>query len=457
MSARFFGTDGIRDRVDGPLLRAAFLRALGLAWGERLCLRSGARPPRVVVGRDTRESGAAVLQALGEGLVRHNVEIFDGGIAPTPAIAYAVKAFSADGGVAITASHNPATDNGIKLFDHEGIKFRDEEERALEEGILVQLEKPWFPGPTPLPMTPIALRDHYRAFVTQGINPQGFPGISLVLDGAHGAAVAVNPGVLRAAGAQVTCLGDAPNGSNINHDRGSEHPGELCRQTRVLKADLGMAYDGDGDRVRFCDESGSLLDGDEALGILAMGANARGVLAKSTLVVTVMSNLGLDHSLREVGISVVRVGVGDRRVQHAMLRHGYTLGGESSGHIICGERSMTGDGLLATLALLEVLRREGKPLSRLRQQIRLYPQLMESLFVERKIPIEEIPALQQGVEAVERDLAGHGRILLRYSGTEPKLRLLVEAETPTLAADTMHRLRQLVEDNAPCIITRQGN
>ncbi len=444
MKRRYFGTDGIRDRVGGPLLQPEFLRALGFAWGACLVERADSDPVRVVIGRDTRESGPEVRASLLAGLAYHRVEVLDADVIPTPAIVHAIRHFGASGGIAVTASHNPAADNGVKLFGRSGVKLNDAEEVKLEARIEQAL------AASRDPMRPAAFRqvdalESYRESAERVLPAGALAGWTLAFDGANGPAVRVNPAVLRRAGAQLASLGgDAPPGL-INDRVGSEFPERVCRLTTKVGARIGIIHDGDGDRVRFCDETGSLLDGDEALGLLALDADEQGRLPDRTAVFTVMSNLGLDASLQKAGISVVRVGVGDRCVQHEMLRRGFKFGGESSGHIIPGDLTSTGDGLLASLRMLELLIRTGKPLSALRRRIRLYPQMQESIDVGRKVPIDELPALRDEIRTLEGSLDGQGRLLVRYSGTEPKLRLLVEAPRSELVVDTMGRLRVAVE------------
>jgi phosphoglucosamine mutase len=340
----------------------------------------------------------------------------------------------------VTASHNPAADNGIKFFGPAGIKLTDEEELAIERLL------PARAAAEPLALLgsgPGAIAD-YIAAATALLPAGALRDWRVALDTANGATCGTSPVVLRALGAEVVGLGDGPDGHNINAGVGSEHPELLAARTRAAAAKLGVAHDGDGDRCILCDERGDVLDGDEILTILALHALQRGKLPKRTLVVTVQSNLGVDAALAAAGGRVVRTAVGDRYVSERMAAEGATLGGESSGHVICAEVSPTGDGLVAALKVIEVMRDTGRPLSELRRVLRKFPQASSALKVREKKPLETLPGLTAVMAALEKELGAQGRLLVRYSGTEAKLRLLIEGPTDAIVRDGLARLEAAV-------------
>ena len=418
MKRQYFGTDGVRGPYGGPVINESFAARLGAAAG-RWIGGSG----RVVIGRDTRASGESLAAAVARGLASAGLTPVLRGAAPTPAVARAVRTQGAVLGVVITASHNPACDNGIKLFSRTGVKLTDEDEAAIEQALPSEV-----PASAAVFSTADVLADYMAA--TGAILPaHALRGWKIVLDTANGATCATSPAVLRALGAEVIGLGDSPDGKNINAGVGSEHPGPLAQRVREVGARLGIAHDGDGDRCILCDERGEVLDGDEILTILATHAHRQGKLAAQTLVVTVQSNLGVDAALGALGGRVARTDVGDRYVIERMFATGATLGGESSGHIICSEISPTGDGLVAALKTIEVMLATGRPLSELRGALAKFPQRSLALKVREKRPLETLPTLPRAIEALERELGSQGRVLVRYSGTEAKLRLLVEGPT----------------------------
>jgi phosphoglucosamine mutase len=418
MKRQYFGTDGVRGPYGGPVINESFAARLGAAAG-RWIGGSG----RVVIGRDTRASGESLAAAVARGLASAGLTPVLLGAAPTPAVARAVRTQGAVLGVVITASHNPACDNGIKLFSRTGVKLTDEDEAAIEQAL---------PSAVPASTATFASADvlpDYMAATGAILPANALRGWKIVLDTANGATCATSPAVLRALGAEVIGLGDSPDGKNINAGVGSEHPGPLAQRVREVGARLGIAHDGDGDRCILCDERGEVLDGDEILTILATHAHRQGKLAAQTLVVTVQSNLGVDAALGALGGRVARTDVGDRYVIERMFATGATLGGESSGHIICSEISPTGDGLVAALKTIEVMLATGRPLSELRGALAKFPQRSLALKVREKRPLETLPTLPRAIEALERELGSQGRVLVRYSGTEAKLRLLVEGPT----------------------------
>ena len=429
MKRIYFGTDGVRGPYGGPVVNEAFAARLGEAAG-----RWAGGKGRVLIGRDTRASGDSLLRAVAAGLAAAGLEPISLGVVPTPAVARAVRLGGATLGVVITASHNPASDNGIKFFAGTGIKLTDEDEARIEALL---------PEAAREPLTTVAEADGVSAYIeaAQALLPaHSLTGWRVVLDTANGATTATSPAVLRALGAEVAGIGDAPDGVNINAQVGSEHPEQLAERVRATGARLGIAHDGDGDRCILVDETGSVLDGDEVLTLLALHALEQGRLAASELVITVQSNLGVDAAITAAGGRVARTAVGDRYVIERMLADGATLGGESSGHIICADTSPTGDGLVAALKVIEVMLASGRPLSELRQALRKFPQATRNLKVREKRELTACAALTREIAALEAELGAQGRVLVRFSGTEAKLRLLVEGPTDDVVASGIDRL-----------------
>jgi phosphoglucosamine mutase len=380
------------------------------------------------------------------------------GVVPTPAVAHAVRSANAALGAMVTASHNPASDNGIKFFRPDGRKLSDDDEGRIEalleakgsgrefctpaKGVAPQLvnEINKLRRDPFTPFAPEFFADYIAA--TSGLLPPfSLRGMRIVLDTANGATCATSPVVLHALGADVIPMGNAPDGRNINAGVGSEHPERLSETVLSSGARIGVAHDGDGDRCVLCDEKGGILDGDEILAVLAVHALGRGELADGKLVVTVQSNLGLDAAVRAAGGRVIRTAVGDRYVVERMLVEGATLGGESSGHVVFSRISASGDGLVTALKVIEVMLAAGRPLSELRRILRKFPQAAESVPVTEVQPLEKMPALLAAIDALETELGSRGRVLVRYSGTEPKLRLLVEGPTEEIVRAGLARLK----------------
>jgi phosphoglucosamine mutase len=427
MTRKLFGTDGIRGRANRHPVTPEI--ALRLARATGFLLRgAGGAPPRFVIGRDTRRSGAMFESALLAGLTSVGAEILLAGVVPTPAVAGLVTELGVEGGFVISASHNPAGDNGIKLFGGDGYKLDDALELRLEELILTDEIDGVRPeaGSVGTVSTMVDASRRYAARAKESVPGMSLHGIHIAVDCANGASFRTTPSTLSDLGATLSVFHAAPDGMNINERCGSTHPEEMSRLVRETGAQIGISHDGDADRLLLCDERGDALDGDEILAMLALDALRRGTLAGRTLVATVMSNLGLDECLAAAGGSVVRTAVGDRYVVGEMKRGGFSIGGEQSGHIILRDHGTSGDGLLAALQILRIMTESGRPLSELRRVLRKYPQAQRNLPVREKPPLDSLAEVSALVPETERALTGKGRVLLRYSGTEPKVRLLVE-------------------------------
>lgn len=435
---RYFGTDGVRGVYGSEIMNESFAWRLGAA-AARFALERGARAGDLVyLGRDTRASGPALELALAGGLASAGLRPTSLGIVPTPAVSLALKSTPAALGVVITASHNPAADNGIKFFGPHGIKLTDADEARIEALL---------PERAGTASDALPLADAAGLYVRRavGLLPEGaLRGWKIVLDTAHGAACATSRAVLEELGAQPILLGNTPDGTNINAGVGSQHPEAMCAAVQAHVARLGIAHDGDADRCILCDEHGVVLDGDEMLTLLALDALGRDALAQRTLVVTVQSNLGVDAAIAAAGGRVLRTPVGDRYVIERMLAEGAQLGGESSGHVICAEISPTGDGLIAALKVIAVMRATGRPLSELRRGLRKFPQVTAAMTVREKKPLAGLRQLSAEIAAIEAELGAQGRVLVRYSGTEPKLRLLVEGPSDDVVGAALERLSAAV-------------
>lgn len=432
MKRRYFGTDGVRGRFGTDPITTAFAEKLG-----RALVRTIGGRPEVAVGRDTRASGPALEEALVRGITSAGGSAHLLGVVPTPAVAAFVIAGKMNAGAVISASHNPAEDNGIKFFSADGFKLPDEAEARIES----QLEAP---GGCESPGEAAEVPGAGAMFVDHALRslPAGFrlDGLKIAVDCANGAAFATTPAALRALGAQVQVFHAEPDGSNINEDCGSTVAAEIGRLVRETGAQVGLSHDGDADRLLLCDETGDPLDGDELLAIAGLDLLARGQLPGKTVVATVMSNLGLDEVFESHGGRVVRAAVGDRYVLEAMRADGYVLGGEQSGHMIFLRHGTTGDGLVSALQVLRVMKETGKPLSALRRVLTKYPQAQRAVKVKSKPPLEEFPAVQSAIRAAEEAVAPRGRVLVRYSGTEPKARILLEGRDAPLLDEHANRI-----------------
>ncbi|HEY1476425.1 MAG TPA: phosphoglucosamine mutase [Chthoniobacterales bacterium] len=423
---KLFGTDGVRGIANVEPITVE--SALRLVQSAARVLAKEESYPVVIVGRDTRASGEMLESAIAAGLAASGVHVLLAGIIPTPAVAFLVPFHSALFGIMITASHNPFQDNGIKFFGANGYKLSDELELAIESEYFSSAAPRRAIGKSIGRIRQIQeATEQYVAFAASTV-PKDFslPGIKVLVDSANGAAYRTTPIVLSKLGAEVDLRFGTPDGFNINLDCGSTHPSTLSRLVQQSGAAFGIAHDGDADRVLFCDEQGVPLDGDELLAIAAADLLARNQLRGNTLVATVMSNFGLDEVLRRNGGKVLRTDVGDRFVIDAMVQHQLNFGGEQSGHLIFRDFSTTGDGLIAALQIMAIMVRTGKTLGELRQILHKFPQVLRNLTVREKLPFEQFGGLIKRVAEAESRLHGKGRVLLRYSGTEPKARLLLE-------------------------------
>jgi phosphoglucosamine mutase len=431
---KLFGTDGIRGPANVYPMTAEVALALGRALGWLVRQGRMGRPDklhrkRIVIGKDTRLSGYMLEQAIAAGITSMGVDIMLVGPVPTPGIAFVTHSMRADAGVVVSASHNSFEDNGIKIFGHDGYKLPDAVELELEELILGERIKDERPTGTEIGRARRIedARGRYIVFLKNVFPGElTLDGIRIVVDCAHGAAYKVAPEVFAELGAEVITLGVSPDGTNINEGVGSLHPEGIEAKVRELRADVGIALDGDADRVIVVDERGNLVDGDAVMAISARELSHRGLLKKNTLVTTVMSNIGLERCLAPLGIGVERTQVGDRYVVERMREGGFNLGGEKSGHLIFLDHSTTGDGVVAALALLGVMVREEKPLSELAALFAPTPQELVNVRVAGRIPLEELDDVQALITEVQSRFGAEGRVLVRYSGTEMKARVMVE-------------------------------
>ncbi len=422
---RMFGTDGVRGVANTEALSPELAFALGRAAATQAAEQGGKRL-LAVVGRDTRRSGPMLSAALAAGICSAGCDVVDLGVVTTPAVAYVTTHLGASFGVMISASHNPAPDNGIKFFSASGFKLPDAVEDRLEA--LVTTKPDSMPRPTGGALGTIRTDESLVEAYIQHVVSTGKPlkGLKVVVDCGHGAAYRLSPEILRRLGAEVIELNVSPDGMNINHHCGSTHPEELQRMVVVHKANAGIAHDGDSDRCIAVDERGEMVDGDQIMAICALDAHQRGELAKDTLVATVMSNLGLEILLRKHGIRVLKAKVGDRYVLEEMQKGDFNLGGEQSGHVIFGEYSTTGDGILTAVQLLSVLARGSRPLSELAAQMQRLPQWLENVRVKSKEGWDTNPAIAAAIRGAEERLGDLGRVLVRPSGTEPLIRVMLE-------------------------------
>ena len=420
---KLFGTDGLRGRADEFPLDTASVRRLGYELGRRL-RGSGAAHERVVLGGDTRESTPRIVGDLAAGLKEAGCGVASAGVITTPGVAELVLELSARAGIAVSASHNPYEDNGIKIFGSDGRKFPDEEEAYLEERILEGRDDADGPPSSAPPDPDPGLATTYVSRLV-GAVPKRLDGLAILIDAGNGAAFRIGPRALDRAGATVTAIHDAPDGRNINAKCGALHPESMAATTRERGAALGVAFDGDADRAIFADERGRILDGDDVLWVVASDWKRRGHLPSGGVVGTVMSNFGLEAALGREGIPFARAAVGDRNVARLMDETGAALGGETSGHTLFAPLSPAGDGILTALVVAAIVKETGRKLSEL-ATLEKMPQTLRNIRVARRVPLDESEGIGKAVARAEKALRSRGRVFLRYSGTEPLLRILVE-------------------------------
>lgn len=441
MGKKLFGTDGIRGVAGEYPLDPATVHALGMALGGDL--RQAALDPEVLIGMDTRESGPWIAGQVAGGLARCGVRVRSAGVVTTPGVAYLTRSGPFVAGVMISASHNPFRDNGIKVFSHSGYKLPDEEEHGVEQEIFRLLEAGVNPAAADLPPD-AALVGQYLEYLASTI-PGTFEGTRLVVDCGNGAAWRLAPALFERLGAQVISIGAEPNGRNINLNCGAMHMDALRCRVMGEDADFGVAFDGDADRAMFVSRAGKVVDGDAVLYLVARFLKAAGKLPGALAVATVMSNLGLERSLERDGIRLLRTPVGDKYVLEEMVRVGAALGGEQSGHVIFREYATTGDGILTALRVLEIARLTGLGLDELTATLPVYPQRLENVRVREKRPLEELAAVGEEIRRCEESFAGSGRVLVRYSGTEPLARVMVEGEDLALVEDCTARIADAIQ------------
>ena len=441
--ARLFGTDGVRGLAN-ELITAEFslklAQAAALVLGEEA--RKAGRRPKVVLARDPRISGKFLASSVSAGLASSGVDVYDAGVIPTPAAAFLTADIDADFGIMISASHNPAPDNGIKIFARGGHKLDDKIEDAIEAALTLEPLRPI--GAAVGHVTRFAdAEDRYLLHLLKSL-PNKLDGLTVVVDCANGAASSVSPDAFRNAGAKVIVIGAAPDGLNINEGCGSTHLSALQAAVLEHKADAGVAHDGDADRCLMVDHTGAIVDGDQIMAILALSMKARGELARNTLVATVMSNLGLKIAMKEAGITTLEAQVGDRYVLEEIRENGYTLGGEQSGHVILSQYATTGDGVLTGMRVLAEVAKSGKTLKELAGQIDIYPQVLINVQGVDRTRVED-EVVQQAVQEAQSELGETGRVLLRASGTEPVIRVMVEAAEMGQAQGWADRIARVVE------------
>jgi len=442
--SRLFGTDGVRGLANKDITSESALKlaqAAAIVLGEQA--RARGQKPIAVIGRDPRISGEFLAAAISAGLASSGVDVFDAGVIPTPATSFLTADLDADFGVMISASHNPAPDNGIKFFSRGGHKLDDAVEDAIEKALSAK------------PLTPIGAEiGHVKTFADaksrylvhlQGTLPNSLKGIKVVVDCANGAASDIAPKAFRDAGAEVVVIGNEPDGYNINLGCGSTHLSALQAAVLDHGADVGIAHDGDADRTLAVDATGAIVDGDQIMAILAVATKARGDLSRNTLVATVMSNLGLKIAMKQAGIEMIETKVGDRYVLEVIREGGYTLGGEQSGHLIFARHATTGDGILTGLQLLAQMASTGKSLQELASAMTVYPQVLINVPEVDKSKVDSDPELQKVVQEAKTELGETGRVLLRASGTEPLVRVMVEAKDVGTAQSWAERIARVVE------------
>lgn len=444
---KLFGTDGVRGIANQEPMTSEMAMKLGRAAAYLFKNKAGRH--RIVIGKDTRLSGYMLESALTSGICSMGVDVLLVGPFPTPGIAFLTRSLRADAGVVISASHNPFEDNGIKFFSRDGLKLPDQMEHDMEELIFsgrIDSIRPTA-GEIGKAFRVDDAEGRYIEFVKNSF-PKGMTldGITVAVDCANGAAYKVAPTVLRELDARVIVLGHEPDGLNINQNCGSTHPEGIQKAVIEHRADVGIAHDGDADRAIFTSEKGDLVDGDQVMAAMAVSMKSQARLNKNTLVATVMSNMGLDRAMGAAGIHVVKTAVGDRYVLERMLRDGYNFGGEQSGHIIFLDHNTTGDGLITALQVLRMMKSTGRPLSELAKTMTVFPQVLVNVRVKERCELSTLPKIQTHMERIEKQLDGSGRLLVRYSGTEPVVRIMIEGEKESEISGLANDLAQTVRD-----------
>jgi phosphoglucosamine mutase len=426
---KLFGTDGIRAVAGDAPLDPKTIYAIGTALAHQV--KANAHPPSIVLGMDTRESSEWIAAVLTAGLVQGGAKVQSAGVVTTPAIAYLARHHRFSAGVVISASHNPWHDNGIKVFGGDGYKLPDETELRIEDEIFRQLESITAPDPAQLKAPPVnpAFRADYEAFLLASVPDLRLDGLKLVLDCANGAASAIAPELFARLGGTTLLTHAAPDGRNINAGCGALHPSVVAAETKAANADIGVTFDGDADRALFADSHGNVVNGDAVLLLAARDLKARNVLKGDIVVGTTMSNMGLEAALRRDQIKMLRAPVGDKYVLEMMQANAASLGGEQSGHILFPHLATTGDGLLTALVVLDIVRRCGKPLDELIADLKVFPQVIVNIRVKEKKPLDAIDSVAAAIRTAEAHLNGNGRVVVRYSGTEPLARVMIEAES----------------------------
>jgi len=428
---KLFGTDGIRGVANEHPMTAEMAMNIGRATAHLFKKRG--HVPKIIIGKDTRISGYMLENALVSGICSMGVNAIMVGVLPTPGIAFLTGSMRADAGIVISASHNPFQDNGIKIFGSEGFKLPDETETAIEEIVFANNLHTLHPSPSELGKAYRMddARGRYIVFLKHAFPKEcSLEGTRIVLDCSNGATYRVATETFMELGAEVTTLFDEPNGKNINLQCGSQHPEALIKEVRKVKADVGFAFDGDGDRMIAVDETGAVMTGDRILAICAASLKKQGLLTNNLVVRTVMSNIGLGLAFESLGIDSVMTGVGDRYVIEEMQAGGASIGGEDSGHLIFLRHHTTGDGIITALQLAAAMKKEGKPLSELAKIMKVFPQMLLNVNVKSRPEIETVPEIMTAIREVERRLGGQGRVLVRYSGTQNMCRVMVEGPTP---------------------------
>jgi phosphoglucosamine mutase len=448
MSRKYFGTDGVRGRANTGAMAPDIVMKIGMAAGQ--LHRRGGHRHRVVIGKDTRLSGYMIEQALTAGLLSAGMDVFLFGPAPTPAVAMLTRSMRADLGVMISASHNPYYDNGIKFFGPDGYKLSDEKELEIE-ALVDNSSQITLAGSDNIGRAK-RIEDagaRYTEFAKRTyVGEAGLDGLRIVIDAANGASYRTAPPVLWELGAEIIEIGTAPNGVNINEKCGSTHPETMCQKVRETRADIGIALDGDADRVIICDENGQVIDGDQIMALIATSWAKRGQLKGGGLVATIMSNLGLERYMESQNLTLARTKVGDRYVVEHMREHGFNVGGEQSGHIVMSDFATTGDGLLAALQVLAEVVRQGKPVSEVCRMFTPFPQVLKNVKFSGKSKPLENALVMSSIKDAEAMLGNTGRLVIRPSGTEPLIRVMAEGQDEVLVHKIVDDLCSVISKSA---------